>query len=134
MSVIIYIKRVYVEHRHLTDIYTIVSIILFFFFFFSFLRCTMYFLYENEPLILRQQRNRLDSTFLCSRRIDIEPTLRSSSSLPLPPFFTIVLAHSSKKFIKFVVRYRAEDIDAWFNPFTIFNNGINGAKVDYIDL
>lgn len=111
MSVIIYIKRVYVEHRHLTDIYTIVSIILFFFFFFSFLRCTMYFLYENEPLILRQQRNRLDSTFLCSRRIDIESTLFVlPPSLPLPPFFTIVLAHSSKKFIKFVAiscgRYR----------------------------
>lgn len=68
MSVIIYIKRVHVEHRHLTDrdIYTIVNPL------FSFLRC-IFFLKMNE--ILRQQRNRLDLMFLCSRRIDIELTL-----------------------------------------------------------
>lgn len=99
MSVIIYIKRVHVEHRHLTDrdIYTIVNPL------FSFLRC-IFFLKMNE--ILRQQRNRLDLMFLCSRRIDIELTL-----FVFPPFFTIFLAHSSKNSLN-LSRYRAEDIDA----------------------
>lgn len=103
MSVIIYIKRVHVEHRHLTDrdIYTIVNPL------FSFLRC-IFFLKMNE--ILRQQRNRLDLMFLCSRRIDIELTL--FVFLPSsPPFFTIFLAHSSKNSLN-LSRYRAEDIDA----------------------
>lgn len=134
MSVIIYIKRVYVEHRHLTDIYTIVSIILFFFFFF--------FISPMHDVLSLWKWTAYTSTTTKSIGFNV-PLFAShryrihairSSSLPLLPFFTIVLAHSSKKFIKFVVRYRAEDIDAWFNPFTIFNNGINGAKVDYIDL
>lgn len=102
MSVIIYIKRVHVEHRHLTDrdIYTIVNPL------FSFLRC-IFFLKMNE--ILRQQRNRLDLMFLCSRRIDITHAIRLSPLLL--PFFTIFLAHSSENSLN-LSRYRAEDIDA----------------------
>lgn len=101
MSVIIYIKRVHVEHRHLTDrdIYTIVNPL------FSFLRC-IFFLKMNE--ILRQQRNRLNLMFLCSRRIDIELTLFVFS--PSSPFFHHLSRTFVKKFIKFVTiscgRYR----------------------------
>lgn len=127
MSMIIYTKkRLYVEHRHRTDsdIYTIVNYPL------SSISptiTTMYFLFWKWTTY----SNRFDSMFLCSRRIDIEPTLLVLP--PPPPFFHHrSRRHSSKNSLN-LPRYRAEDIDAPFNPLQS-NNGINGANVDYIGL
>lgn len=88
MSVIIYIKRVYVEHRHLTDIYTIVSIILFFFFFFHFsdARCTFFMkmncLYFDNNEIDWIQRSFVRVASISNPRFVLPPP---SLSLPFLP-------------------------------------------------
>lgn len=96
MSVIIYIKRVYVEHRHLTDIYTIVSIILFFFFFFfhfSDARCT-FFMKMNRLYFDNNEIDWIQRSFV---RVASISNPRYSFFLPPSPS---LFYHSSRTFVK----------------------------------